>query len=298
MGLIVAPALLAAAMALLTVLFHVRRRRRRAAAGAPAETPAGAARSLRDVEDEGRPTGGVVRRPARGQSPERAVVAVFAADAFVQAVEQARRSVVLEGGVYRIRQELYGRQPGRRASLRRTAEQAITDDKLSWLQASGRRGESRMPVRPDGLAYDQLLAQYTDPAAPTTRVGVLEEQRAALEAAVALLLAKRGAAYRCRFVAGSTPCMASDLVLGEGNALYDEYLYRRRYVVAEQGSGLAAALPAEVGQPENSRLALLPAVVDGGAAYLVFAGSAAVRVRDDAWPWSDRTLIEVLNLHP
>ena len=225
-------------------------------------------------------------------------MAVFATDAFAQAVEQARRSVVLEGGVYRIRQELYGRRPERRASLRRTAERAITDDKISWLEASGRRGARRMPVRPDGLAYDQLLAQHTDADARTARTAVLEEQRTALEAAVALLMVGRSAAYRCLCAAGTTPCAAGDLVLGEGNALYDEYLRPRRYVVAEQGSGLAAALPAAAGQPENARLALLPTVIDGGAAYLVFAGSAAERGRDDACRWSDRTLIDLLNLHP
>ena len=309
-------ALFGSAVVSLTVLPHVRRRHltaigdaseprtaqpaipeRRMASGA---APPAAARSLHDREDDDDRRMGIVRRPAStGRAPEPATVTVLAAGAFAQAVEQARRSVALEGGVYRIRRELYGRQPDARASLRRTAELTITDDKIAWLGASGRHRGHWMPVRSNGLAYDVLLAQHGDSGAAATCARVLEEQRAALAAAVALLLVRKDAAYRCRLATGLLACTASQLVLGKGNALYDQYLHLRRCVVAEQGSGLAAALPAVAGRPESDRLALLPAVVDGGAAYLVLAGTASPEpARGDARRWSEHTLIELLDLRP
>ena len=235
-----------------------------------------------------------------------APVTVYEADAFAKAVQQARESVALEGGVYRVRERLYGSAAAPRRSLRRMAEGVITDDKIARLETTGRRREVRIPVTGDGLNYDQVVAQYADPGARETRMRVLEEQRMALRADAALLLVSRTAGYTAKLASGarfdsaeksasgSPASNPSTITLAIGDALYDDYLRARRYLVAGPGSGVSCALPFAA-----DRVVLLPAILDGRRAYLLFAAAAAGGAAPDAGqPWSLEILIERLNLHP
>ena len=215
-------------------------------------------------------------------------------------MQQARESVALEGGVYRVREPLYGSRAQPRRSLRRMAEGVITDDKIARLETAGRRREVRTPVTADGLNYDQLVAQFPNPGASETRARVLEDQRVAMEADAAFLLVSRTGGYTAKLACGAqlaSGAPASDLstiVLTAGDALYDDYLRGRRYLLAGPGSGVSSSLPFAA-----ERVALLPAIVDGGRAYLLFAAAAPRDAAPDPGePWSRETLIERLNLHP
>lgn len=130
-------------------------------------------------------------------------MAAYEAAAVAEAVAAARRSVALEGGVYRIRQELYG--PPARRSLRRTAEAAITDAKLQRLAAAGRRQEWRIPVTAQGLRYDALLARYPDSGAPAVRARALEDLRRTLGAGGAAQLTWRDDACRMTLAFAALP---------------------------------------------------------------------------------------------
>ena len=235
-----------------------------------------------------------------------APVTAYEADAFAKAVQQARASVALEGGVYRVRERLYGGRAAPRRSLRRMAEGVITDDKIARLQTAGRRRKVRTPVTADGLNYDQLVAQFPDPEASETRTRVLEDQRVALEADAALLLVSRTAGYtaklatgarlacRAKLATGSPASVLSTIALTVGDALYDDYLRARRYLLAGPGSEVCSSLPFAA-----DRVALLPAILDGRRAYLLFAAAAQRDAPPDRGePWSRETLIERLDLHP
>lgn len=228
-------------------------------------------------------------------------MAAYEAAAVAEAVAAARRSVALEGGVYRIRQELYG--PPARRSLRRTAEAAITDAKLQRLAAAGRRQEWRIPVTAQGLRYDALLARYPDSGAPAVRARALEELRRTLGAGGAAQLTWRDDACRMTLAVGSLEPLAGAYGLAPGSALYDHCLAPRRYLVVDAetsgrawqryAAGLEAALAGGGG-----RLALLPAVIDAAPAYLLFAGAAPANDRPPPGGWDLTTLITRLNLHP
>lgn len=268
-------------------------------AGEASARPAASPRPPADRAAAGRGTGSA---SAGGGAP----VTVYEAGAFAKAVQQARESVALEGGVYRVRERLYGSRAEPRRSLRRMAEGVITDDKIARLETAGRRREVRTPVTADGLNYDQLVAQFPNPGASETRARVLEDQRVAMEADAALLLVSRTGGYTAKLACGAQLASgatlaygsaASDLstiVLTAGDALYDDYLRGRRYLLAGPGSGVSSSLPFAA-----ERVALLPAIVDGGRAYLLFAAAAPRDAAPDPGePWSRETLIERLNLHP
>ena len=165
---------------------------------APAATPAPSSPPRRPGASEGR-----APEPAaeRGSAP----VEVLEAGAFADAVQQVRESVALEGGVYRVREQVYGAPAEPRRSLRRLAETVITDDKIARLATAGQRRQVRARVTGAGVDYDQLLAQSPDVGgrdvdgrdvgAGDARGRVLEAQRAALAAHAAVLLVERDAGY-------------------------------------------------------------------------------------------------------
>ena len=231
----------------------------------------------------------------RGSAP----VEVLEAGTFAEAVQQVRESVALEGGVYRVREQVYGAPVGPRRSLRRIAETVITDDKIARLATAGQRRQVRTRVTGAGVDYDQLLAQLRDAEgrdvdAGDTRGRVLEAQRVALAAHAAVLLVARDAGYTAVAAAGSPHSVLSAMALGAGDRLYDEHLRARRCVLAGQGSDVCAWLPFAA-----DRVALVPATLDGRHAYLLFAAS----MRDHATvqgsgPWTRETLVDRLNLHP
>ena len=242
------------------------------------------------------------RRPgaSEGRAPEPAAergsapVEVLEEGAFAEAVQQVRESVALEGGVYRVREQVYGAPTEPRRSLRRLAETVITDDKIARLATAGQRRQVRTRVTDAGVDYDQLLAQSPDVGGRDTRGRVLEEQRAALAAHAAVLLVERDAGYTAVAAAGSPDSVLSAMALGAGDLLYDEHLRARRCVLAGPGSDACGWLPFAA-----DRMALVPATLDGRRAYLLFAAS----MRDDATvqasgPWTRETLVERLNLHP
>ena len=244
------------------------------------------------------------RRPeaiaVRGPEPEaerdrdRAQVEVFEAGAFAEAVQQVRESVALEGGVYRVREQVYRGRAEPRRSLRRVAESVITDDKIARLASAGQRRQVRTPVTGAGVDLDRLLAQFPDAGASDTRGRVLEEQRAALAAHAAVLLTEQGAGYTARVAAGSPHAVLSAMVLSAGDRLYDEHLGARRYLLAGPGSDVCTGLPFAA-----DRAALLPATLDGRPAYLLFAASMRDHATAEAGaPWTRDTLIDRLNLHP
>ena len=141
---------------------------------------------------------------------------------------------------------------------------------------------------------------FPDPESSETRMRVLEEQRAALRADAAVLLVSRAAGYTAELVAGAaalprSPLAAlSTMTLGTGDALYDDCLAVRCYLLAEPGSGVAPSLPCAA-----DRVALLPATLDGRRAYLLFVALARRDPSaDEGVPWTSETLIERLNLHP
>ena len=229
--------------------------------------------------------------------------AVYEAAAFAEAVAAARRSVALEGGVYRIRKELYGSRPAARASLRQMAEGVLTDDKLERLVAAGRRQECRIPVAAQGLRYDQLLAQYADSRAPAIRARALEERRRSLDAAGAAVLVQEEDGYRMTLAVGCLAPLAGTFALAAGSALYDDCLEGRRYLVLDApAAGRAwyryAAGLAAVEAGASGRLALLPAILDATPAYLLFTGSAPPADGRTGGDWDLDTLISCLNLHP
>ena len=241
-------------------------------------------------------------RPA-SQQPPVTVPVEYEAAAFAEAVAAARRSVALEGGVYRIRKELYG-GPLRR-SLRQVAEGVITDEKLERLVATGRRQEWRMSVSAQGIRYDELLARYPDAREPATRSPALEQLRRSLGAAGAALLLHEDAAYRATRAVGSLAVLARSFVLTAGSPVYDDHLRARRYLVVEsraEGGAwerYAAALDAvEWGAGGGGRLAFLPAILDATPAYLLLADAAAPTAAPPGGAWDLSTLITRLNLHP
>ena len=244
-------------------------------------------------------------RTAREAAPEAGAagngvvpVVVFEPGDFAKEVLRARESVALEDGVYRIREHLYGTRSGSRRSLRRIAEGVITEDKIARLQTAGRRRELRTPVTGDGLSYDQLLAQFAKPESGETRRRVLEVQRAALEADAAVLLVSGSHGYTASLVTeagrGSPASVLTAMVLCAGNALHDDYLRGRRFLLAGPGSGVGASLPLAADQ-----VALLPATLDGRRAYLLLTASVRHESHTrECLPWSVELLIERLNLHP
>ena len=222
-----------------------------------------------------------------------APVTVYETHEFAKAVQQARASVALEGGVYRVREQLYGSGAAPRRSLRRVAEGVVTDAKIARLEGAGHRRQMRLPVTGDGLHYDQLVAQFPDPGSADTRGRVLEDQRVALAADAAVLLASRAAGYAAALTAGSPAAVLRTLVMTAGNALYDDYLRERRYLLAGPGAGVRSSLPFVA-----ERVALLPAVLDGRRAYLLFAAAPGDAGAETGLPWSRETVIERLGLYP
>ena len=259
--------------------------RRRASAATPPAPAAPPARRPAVIEE---------RRPEPEAECDRASVEVWETAAFAETVRQFRDSVALEGGVYRVREEVYGAPVQPRRSLRRIAETVITDDKIVRLATAGRRRQVRTRVTAAGVDYDQLLAQFRGMGGGDPRRRVLEEQRAALAAQAAVLLAERAAGYAAGVAAGSPHSVLSTMALGAGDRLYDEHLRARRYVLAGPGSDVCARLPFAA-----DRMALLPATLDGRHAYLLFAASMpdAATVEASA-PWSRDTLVDRLNLYP
>lgn len=240
------------------------------------------------------PPPGAIEGRAPEPAAERASVEVWEAGAFAEAVQQFRDSVALEGGVYRVREQVYGAPVEPRRSLRRIAETVITDDKIARLATAGQRRQVRTRVTGAGVDYDRLLAQFRDPGAGDTRARVLEEQRAALAAHAAVLLVEQAAGYTAAVAAGSPHSVLSAMALSAGDRLFDEHLRARRYVLAGPGGDACTWLPFAA-----DRMALLPAMLDGRHAYLLFAAA----MRDDAaagasGPWSRQTLVDRLNLHP
>ena len=254
-----------------------------------APPPPEPARHPDEQEGEAEPSSDTERAPGAGGAP----VTVIEAGAFAKAVQQARESVALEGGVYRVRERLYGSRGEPRRSLRRIAESVITDDKIARLATAGQSRAARTPVTGDGLNYDQLLAQFPDPVAGETRSRVLEAQRIALQADAAVLLARGSAGYSASLATGS-PGTPGTLALTAGDLLYDEYLRTRRYLLAGPGSDVCSSLPFAA-----ARVALVPATLDGRRAYLLFAAATPDGgAGEPGLPWSPETLIERLNLHP
>ena len=226
---------------------------------------------------------------------------VCEAAALAEAVAAARRSVALEGGVYRVREELYG--PAPRASLRQVAEGAITDDKLDQLVAAGRRQEGKIPVTAQGIRWDLLLARYPDSRAPELRRRVLEEIRRALDAAGAALLVREDAAYRLALAVGSLAVLARSFELAAGSPVYDDHLRSRHCLVVESRSAGRAwerysGVLDTVEWGGGGRLAFLPAVLDAAPAYLLLADAAPSTAAPGGGAWDLTTLITRLNLHP
>ena len=216
------------------------------------------------------------------------------AGAFADAVQQVRESVALEGGVYRVRERMYGGPAEGRRSLRRIAESVITDDKIARIESVGQRRALRTPVSADGVNYDQLVAQFPAPKSVETRVRALEQQRVAMAADAAVLLAHGDAGYTATLATGSPASVLNTLALTAGDPLYDGYLRPRRYLLAAAASGaLGSSLPFAAG-----RVALLPAILDGRRAYLLFSDARRGGAQSDAGlPVSGETLIERLNMH-
>ncbi len=216
---------------------------------------------------------------------------VFDLQEFVAAVVEARRSVILEDGVYRIKQELYGDdQPGRlaaarRRSLRRLAQSAMTEERLDELAAGGRLAAARgLPVTARGTEPDRLAAGAPDTPAPAARLRVLEELRAALDAAGAALLVEDAGGYAPEVGCGMLAAAVGELRAGPGEPLYDDYLKPRRYLITPLPEPPAVA----------RQFAFLPALLDERAAYLVFASGATAA----AEPWTWEHLIARLDLQP
>ena len=228
-----------------------------------------------------------------------APVTVYEAGKFAQEVQKARESVALEDGVYRIREQVYGTRPETRRSLRRIAEGVITDDKIARLTSAGRRREVRTPVTGDGLSYDRLLAQYPAPEADETRMRILDGQRVALDADAAVLLVSGARGYEATLVAagalaGGTPVSTlRTMTLSAGDALHDDYMRDRRYLLAGPENRDSWSLPFAA-----DRVALVPATLDGGRVYVLFTASEEHQPRtSEPPPWSAAMLIERLNLH-
>ena len=239
--------------------------------------------------------------PSRAsQAPPATEPIVCEAAALAEAVAFARRSVALEGGVYRVREELYG--PAPRPSLRQVAEGAITDDKLEQLVASGRRQEGKMHVTAQGIRCDQLLARYPGSREPAVRLRALEEVRRALDAAGAAMLLREDAAYRMALAVGSLAVLEGSFELVAGSPLYDDHLRPRHCLVVESRSAgrawerYSSALNA-VEWGGGGRLAFLPAILDAASAYLVLADAAPAPAAPGG-AWDLTTLITRLNLHP
>ena len=239
-------------------------------------------------------------RPAL-QAPPATQPIVCEAAALADAVAAARRSVALEGGVYRVREDLYG--PALRPSLRQVAEGAITDEKLEHLVAAGRRQAGKIPVTAQGIRCDQLLARYPDSREPAVRMRVLDEVRGSLDAAGAAMLLREEAAYRMALAVGSLAVLADSFELAAGSPVYDDHLRSRRCLVVESRSAgrawerYSAALDA-VEWSYGGRLAFLPAVLDATSAYLLLADSVATPAAPRGGAWDLATLITRLNLHP
>ena len=276
-----------------------------AAEASPAAPPMPAAAANATLRREAAVTQGRQAAPAAGAAAPATALAVYEAGTFAAAVDSARRSVAREGGVYRIREELYRYQRPLRPSLRQLAETASTEDQLDLLLATARRKERRIPVGPEGVRYDQLLTQYPDSTAATTRVRALEESCRSLNAAGAVLLVQEDAGYRAALAAGSLDSLAGTLTLAAGNTLYDAYLSARRYLIGGAPAADFAALVLAIGLPAAAAesihcLALLPAILDATSAYLLFAGSTGSPgsggTGSDAW--DQTTLITGLNLYP
>ena len=238
---------------------------------------------------------------AAAQAPRATEPIVCKAAAFAEAVAAARRSVALEGGVYRVREELYG--PAPRPSLRQVAEGAITDDKLEQLVTAGRRQEGKIPVTAQGIRWDQLLARYPGSREPALRRRVLEDIRRSLDAAGAAVLLREDAAYRMALAVGSLAALAGSFELAAGAPVYDDHLRPRHCLVVESRSAgrawerYAAALDA-VEWGDGGRLAFLPAVLDANSAYLLLADAAPHPAAPRGGTWDLTTLITRLNLHP
>ena len=248
------------------------------------------------------PAGRQEDRPSPASPPPPTTVPIVCeAAALAEAVAAARRSVALEGGVYRVREELYG--PPLRRSLRQVAEGVITDEKLERLVAAGRRQEWRIPVTAQGIRYDQLLARYRDSHEPATRTHVLEEVRRSLDAAGAALLLRADATYRMALAVGCLAVLARCFELAAGSPVYDDHLRSRHCLVVEsRGAGrawerYAAGLDA-VEWGAGGRLAFLPAIVDATPAYLLLADAAPPTAAPGGGAWDLTTLITRLNLHP
>ena len=260
-------------------------------------TPLGVAApapSQPDASQEARPS------PAP-QAPPAPAPIVCEAAVFAEAVAAARRSVAFEGGVYRVREDLYG--TALRPSLRQVAEGAITDEKLEQLVAAGRRQEVKIPVTPQGIRCDHLLARYPDSREPAIRARVLEGLRRSLDAAGAAVLLREDAAYRTVLAVGSLAVLAGSFELAAGSSVYDDHLRSRRCLVVESGSAgpawerYAAGLDA-VEWGGGGRLAFLPAILDATAAYLLLADAVPPTAAPGGGAWDLTTLITRLNLHP
>ena len=263
--------------------------------GAPAVlTAAAPAPSQPDGSREERPS------PASPGPPATEPIVCEAA-ALAEAVAAARRSVALEGGVYRIREELYGAAP--RRSLRQVAEGAITDEKLEQLVVAGRRREGKIPVTAQGIRCDQVLARYPHSREPALRRRVLEELRRSLDAAGAALLLREEAAYRMALALGSLAVLEGVFELAAGTPVYDDHLRSRHCLVVESRSAgrawerYSAALDA-VEWGDGGRLAFLPAVLDAAPAYLLLADGAPSPAAPRGGAWDLPALITRLNLHP
>lgn len=278
--------------------------RRSESATGGARTAEGASTALREATaaSAAPPVGRQEDRPgSASQTPPARAPTVYEAAAFAEAVAAARRSVALEGGVYRIRKELYG--PPLRPSLRQVAEGAITDDKLEQLAAAGRRQEWRICVTAQGIHYDQLLARYPGSRKPVIRTQVLEEVRRSLDAAGAAMLLQEDAACRMTLAVGSLAVLPESFVLAAGSPVYDDHLRSRRYLVVDSRDAggawerYAAGLDA-VQWGAGGRLAFLPAILDAAPAYLLMAAVAPPTAAPPGGAWDLTTLITRLNLYP
>ena len=269
-------------------------RRSRGLPGHGATEVSVAAPSQPDGNEEDRPG-------AASQAPPASEPIVCEAAALAEAVVAARRSVALEGGVYRIREELYG--PALRPSLRQVAEGAITDEKLEQLVVAGRRQEGKIPVTAQGISCDRLLSRYRDSHEPAVRRRVLEELRRSLDAGGAAMLLREDAAYRLALAVGTLASLAGSFELAAGSPVYDDHLRSRHCLVVEsRNAGCAwerysAALDT-VEWGDGGRLAFLPAILDATSAYLLLADAAPAPAAAGGGAWDLTTLITRLNLHP